>query len=82
MNEHKPPKYHFFVDGNKYETDNTALTGLEIKTTASVPANYQLYLEGKGNDPDSAVSDGESMHMEPPPKHFYAVPPATFGNHD
>lgn len=79
MNEHKPPKYHFFVDGKKHDTDSATLTGLEIKTIASVPANYQLYLEDPGNDPDRAISDGEGLSMEPPPKHFYAVPPATFG---
>lgn len=79
MNEHKPPKYHFFVDGKKYDTDSTALTGLEIKTIANVAANYQLYLEDQGDDPDRAISDGESLEMAPPPKHFYAVPPATFG---
>lgn len=79
MSEHKKTVHHFFVDGKKYDTENTALTGLEIKTIASVPANYQLFLEGKGNDPDNAVSDSQSESMEPPPKHFYAVPPATFG---
>lgn len=79
MNEHKPTQYHFFVDNNKYDTDHTALTGLEIKTQASVPSNYQLFLEEHGNAPDRAISDGEAVNMENPPKHFYAVPPATFG---
>ncbi len=75
----KPKKYQFFVDANKYETDRVSMTGLEIKTQANVPANYQLFLEEHGNDPDRAISDGEGLNLENPPKHFYAVPPATFG---
>lgn len=79
MSDKEKPDYHFFVDGNKYETENASLTGLEIKTIASVQANYQLFLEEKGNDPDREISDGDSLDMAPPPKHFFAVPPATFG---
>lgn len=75
----KPPANHFFVDNNKYETDHTSLKGLEIKQMASVPANYQLFLEEHGNAADRAISDGEDVNLQNPPKHFYAVPPATFG---
>lgn len=77
--EHPKKKYQFFVDAKKYETDNTAMTGAEIKAEAAVPAAYQLFLEEHGDAPDRAISDGESMNLENPPKHFYAVPPATFG---
>jgi hypothetical protein len=80
MSEHeKKSQNHFFVDAKKYETDHTALTGAEIKAKANVPAPYQLFLEEVGDEPDRAVSDGESINLEGEPKHFYAVPPATFG---
>lgn len=74
----KPNAHHFFVDGAEYSTDKPTLTGLEIKTIANVPGNYQLFLEEKGDAPDRAISDGESIvigHKD----HFFAVPPATFG---
>lgn len=79
MNEHKPPQYHFFVDNKKVETDKASLNALEIKALAGVPANYQLFLEERGDAADRAISDGESLDLTTPPKHFYAVPPATFG---
>ena len=83
MSEHeekKPhPKYHFFVDAKRYETDETALTGAQIKAIAAVDPTYQLFLEEKGDQPDRAISDGEAVNMQHEPKHFYAVPPATFG---
>jgi multiubiquitin len=78
MTDHAP-RNHFFVDNKKYETTQTSLKGLEIKTIASVSADYQLFLEVHGNDPDRAISDGEDVNLENPPKHFYSVPPATFG---
>ncbi|MHB8345875.1 MAG: multiubiquitin domain-containing protein [Acidiferrobacterales bacterium] len=80
MNEHKLPLYHFFVDNQTYETEHTSLKGLEIKTIAGIPANYQLFLEEHGDTPDRAISDGEDVNLQNPPKHFYAVPPATFGH--
>ena len=70
---------HFFVDAKKYDTDQTALTGAEIKAKASVPGNYQLFLEEEGDAPDRAIGDGEAVNLNDRVKHFFAVPPATFG---
>lgn len=75
----KPKEYHFFVDNKQYNTVETTLNGAQIKALASVPGNYQLFLEEPGTGADRAISDGDSLTMTPPPKHFYAVPPATFG---
>jgi hypothetical protein len=72
--------YDFFVDGKKYETDKSHISGLEIKTKAGVEGNYQLYLEEEGETPDRAISDGETVSLEHRVKHFFAVPPATFGS--
>ncbi|HCY15489.1 MAG: hypothetical protein A2Z93_01770 [Curvibacter sp. GWA2_64_110] len=80
MSNAKPHPNHFFVDNKKYETEKTSLNGGEIKVIAQVPANYQLFLEAHGNDPDRMISDGESITIGTPPHHFYAVPPATFGS--
>jgi hypothetical protein len=79
MNDVKHPPYSFFVDAKKFETQSVSLTGLEIKTLAAVPGNYQLYLEEQGDTPDRAISDGEGVNLTDREKHFFAVPPATFG---
>lgn len=78
MTEHQKLN-HFFVDGRKYETVQTALTGAEIKAIASVAANYQLFLEEEGDTPDKAIGDGEAVNLSEKVRHFFAVPPATFG---
>jgi hypothetical protein len=78
MSDHQK-QYHFFVDGKKLETDQQSLTGAAIKALAGVPANYQLFLEEAGDQPDRAISDGEGVDLEKGVKHFFAVPPATFG---
>ena len=80
MNEHKPANYHFFVDNKKFDTDHASLTAMEIKAIAGVPANYQLFLEERGDAADRALSDTDGVDLQNPPKHFYAVPPATFGH--
>jgi hypothetical protein len=78
-NEVEQARYEFFVDAVKYHTDQTALSGAQVKEHANVPPTYQLYLEEEGDKPDKAISDGEFVHMNPPIKHFFAVPAATFG---
>jgi Multiubiquitin len=70
---------HFFVDAKRYETAKTALTGAEIKAIAGVSPNYQLFLEEEGDKPDKAIADGEAVNLTERVKHFFAVPPATFG---
>ncbi|MBI5450171.1 MAG: multiubiquitin domain-containing protein [Gammaproteobacteria bacterium] len=80
MSEHQKPKqYHFFVDAKKYETEHSSLTGADIKRIAGVNPTYQLFLEEEGDNPDRAISDGEGIDLTRGAKHFYAVPPATFG---
>ena len=77
-NEHKK-SYELFVDAKKYETDKASLTGTEIKALAEITPTYQLFLEEEGDKPDRAISDGESVELSSRVKHFFAVPPATFG---
>lgn len=72
-------KYHFFVDGNKYETDQSSITGAGIKAQAGVDPAYQLFLEADGDDADRPIGDTEGVDLTKGPKHYYAVPPATFG---
>jgi hypothetical protein len=76
--EHKK-KYHFFVDAKRYETDDESLTGAAIKKIAGIEATYQLFEEEEGDTPDKPISDPESVNLGGRIKHFYAVPPATFG---
>jgi hypothetical protein len=78
MPEHQK-QYKFFVDGKQYETDQQSITAAEIKTKASVPAEYQLFLDEEGDTPDKPLSDGDSLDLAGKEKHFFAVPPATFG---
>jgi len=79
VNDPKLDKYIFFVDGKEIVTEHSALNGQEIKAMARISGEYQLFLEEQGDKPDRAISDGETVSLAKPIKHFYAVPPATFG---
>jgi hypothetical protein len=74
--------YEFFFDGKRYESNKSSVTGLEIKVMVGVEGSYQLYLEEEGQTPDQAISDQGTVSLEPPIKHFFAVPPAIFGQDD
>jgi hypothetical protein len=80
MSEH-PKQFHFFVDAKRYETEKSSLTGAEIKAIAGVNPTYQLFLEEEGDTPDKPISDSEAVTLKEGEhtRHFYAVPPATFG---
>jgi hypothetical protein len=78
MAEHEK-KFEFFVDAKKFETPKDSLTGAEIKQIAGVPQGYQLFEEEVGDTPDKPISDADGVNLAGKIKHFYAVPPATFG---
>lgn len=89
MSEHESNKheqdprkdYHFFVDAKRYETEKSTLTGSDIKMIAGVTQTYQLFLEEEGDIPDRPIADSEAVELKEgeDTRHFYAVPPATFG---
>jgi len=75
-------KYFYFVDGEKFESENEFTTGAIIKSRLpEAKRGYALYLEGHGNDPDTLINDDTSISLEKEkgPKRFYTVPPASFG---
>jgi Multiubiquitin len=57
--------YHFFVGGNRIETDKPFLTGAEIKTLAGVRAEYQLFFRDDVNSPDREVRDTQAVDLIP-----------------
>lgn len=79
-NQEKGRKYIYFVDEIKFESENSNITGalIKVKLPESKKA-YALYLEGHGNEPDTLITDDKSISLEEGAKHFYTVPPASFG---
>ena len=79
--EHHKKEYHYFVDGKEYTTADSSLTGAQIK--ARIPdfnPAYQLVLEGHDGHPDKIIPNDETVDLNVHPfRHFYTVPPATFG---
>jgi hypothetical protein len=57
--------YHFFVGGNRFETDKSFLTGTEIKMLAGVRAEYQLFYRDDVNTPDREVRDTQAVDLIP-----------------
>jgi|KBSSwiS6_1023812.scaffolds.fasta_scaffold33680_2 hypothetical protein len=76
----KDRKYNYFVDGEKFEADDSTITGALIKLKLpESKRSYQLYLEGHGNEPNELVNDNTIVSLDKGAKHFISVPPATFG---
>lgn len=74
----KKHEFTIFIDAVKYHVDKTSMTGAEIKALAHIDAQYQLYLEEQGDQPDRAISDTYAVSIRND-MHFYAIPPATMG---
>lgn len=76
----KPHQFDIFIDAVKYSVTQASMTGAEIKALAGKDAQYQLYLEERGDHPDKLIGDNEAVAIRED-QHFYAIPPATFGFH-
>ena len=78
MADEKVREITIFIDAKKYKVTKTSMTGAEIKALAGIDAQYQLYLEETGDNPDKPLADTESLALKED-MHFYAIPPTTFG---
>ncbi len=73
-------KYHYFVDNDRFDTDDSTTTGALIKIRLpEAKRSYSLYREGHGNNPDELINDETSVSLDKGAEHFYTVPPASFG---
>ena len=78
--DEKNKKLHFIVDGVKYESEQSAVTGaFIISLLPNFEQGYSLFEEKSGNDPDELITDTTTVSLDHGTKHFYTVPPATFG---
>ncbi|WP_176478458.1 multiubiquitin domain-containing protein [Mesorhizobium sp. WSM3876] len=79
----KPDSFPFFFNGQKYETDQASLTGLQIKAKISGwDQTHDLVLEGHGQDPDKIIQDDELVLIDTKqggPPRFSSAPKANFG---
>jgi hypothetical protein len=79
--ESERPRYVYFVDGTKYEFEASSITGAQIKAKVSnYNPTFQLFLEGKGGQPDRVIGDSDSVDLAHGAAHLYTAPPATFGS--
>lgn len=69
-------KHTILIDGREYTFDLQTVSGAQLKAAAAIPSDYQLFLEGPGED--TQVADSASIKLHNNMK-FYALPPATFG---
>lgn len=70
----------FFVDAVAYETEQTALTGGEIKKLANRSMNYHLFVEDESEDSGQRfIGDGVAIRLDGAVLHFWVPAPATPG---
>lgn len=73
--------FKFGVDGKPLQSEQPELTGAQIKALAQVDPSFGLFLEGRGNQADQQIADGQLVDLrEPGREHFYTAPGATFGS--
>ena len=78
----KPPddKQHtFFINDHRYQVDEAALTGAQLKVLDGIPAGNSLFLEQPGPDPDRRIDDAESIPLRSGLR-FYDLPPIQRGH--
>lgn len=76
-----PKRYKIIVDDRELESAESRLTGLQIKMLAGVDTSFGLFLEGRGQESDRAIGDGEIIELERHGKEkFYTAPPANYGS--
>jgi hypothetical protein len=69
-----PLHINIFINGKKFIAPKLIMTGAEIKRLGSIPADYQLFLEVPGPDPDKGIRDNEEVKLKSGMRFFGVVP--------
>ncbi len=82
--QEKAKNFFFFVNDEKFESNEEVVTGAYIKSrVANLPPGTGLELEGQGNEPNRPIGDGDTVSLQlghgQGPLRFTTVPPANFG---
>jgi hypothetical protein len=73
-------KYPLRINTHTYEVELQKLTTAQIYAIAAIPKSFRLVLEGRGNNPDRELREGEEIELSSTsPTSVYATPPTTFG---
>lgn len=65
-------KFKIMIDQKSFEVEEQFITGSQIKTKISVPANYGVWLKVNGPDPDKEIADNEQVDLaQPGREHFF-----------
>jgi len=73
--EHEKPKYHYFVNKERYEWHEVHITGKEIKAHLhGEKHDVELFLieEHEGHEHEHPVQDDTQVSLKDGPKHFVA----------
>jgi hypothetical protein len=54
-----------FIDDERHFAPKPEMTGAELKVLGEVPADYQLFLEVPGPEPDIGIRDDEVVELKP-----------------
>ena len=71
-------KYTIFINEHRYQVEEDALTGSQIKELDSIPPGNTLFLEVPGPEPDRKIEDAETVELRGGLK-FYDLPPTVRG---
>lgn len=73
-----PEKHTIFINDHRYQVEQDALTGAQLKALDAIPAGNSLFLEVPGPDPDRKIDDAETVELHSGMK-FYDLPPIVRG---
>ena len=69
-----PLHINIFINNKKFVAPKPEMTGAEIKNLGNIPADYQLFLEVPGPEPDKGIRDNEEVKLKSGMRFFGVVP--------
>ena len=64
MAKQEKTKFSIHIDGQEYHVEQSSMTGSELKQVANKDPQFQIFLEGHGNDADRQIGDTEGLTIK------------------
>lgn len=61
-----PKFYHLMINGTNHKWEQPLILGSQIKQLGGIEPTADLYLEGKGHQPDELIADEQQVNLSNP----------------
>ena len=76
----EPERFAIIINGQRHDVSQSSLTGLQVRVLSGAGPEFDIIVEGFGEQHDRPLNENEAISLLSGPVHVYLKPPTSFGS--